>query len=126
MKAGAKVNTNAYIDDILTPALREMKNHFKNKEFTFQQDDAPSYASNRTQEWCRDNFPRFWSKELRPPSSPNFNPMDFSVWSMLETEACHSPHKTVEALEVSLVKAWAKIPQKKLCAAVESFRGRLE
>ena len=27
------MNINAYIDDILTPALREMKKHFKNKEF---------------------------------------------------------------------------------------------
>ena len=60
-------------------------------------------------------FPRFWSKELWPPSSPDLNRMDFSVWSMLETEACRSPHTTVESLKVSLVKAWAKIPQKK-CA----------
>ena len=52
--------------------------------------------------------------------------MVFSVWSVLETEACRSPHKTVEALKVSLVKARAKISQKKLCAAVESFRGRVE
>ena len=52
--------------------------------------------------------------------------MEFSVWSMLETEACRSPHTTVESLKVSLVKAWAKIAQKKLRAAVESFRGRIE
>lgn len=126
VKEGAKVNTNVYIDDILAPALRDMKEHFKRENFTFQQDGAPSHTSNKTQAWCRDNFPRFWSKELWPPSSPDLNPMDFSVWSMLETEACRSPHTTVESLKVSLVKAWAKIPQKKLRAAVESFRGRLE
>ena len=51
--------------------------------------------------------------------------MDFSVWSMLETEACGSPHTTVESLKVSLVKALAKIPQK-LRAAVESFKRRIE
>ena len=45
---------------------------------------------------------------------------------MLETEACRFPHKTVEALKVSLVEDWTKIPQKKLCAAAESSRGRLE
>ena len=70
--------------------------------------------------------PRFWSKELWPPSSPDLNPMDLSVWSMLETEACRSPHTTVESLKVSLVEALAKIPQKKLRAAVECFRGRIE
>ena len=59
-------------------------------------------------------------------SSPDLNPMDFSVWSMLETEACRSSHTTVESLKVSLVKVRAKIPQKKLRAAVESFRGQIE
>lgn len=126
VKEGAKVNTNAYIDDILTPALCEMKKHFKNETFTFQQDGAPSHTSNRTQEWCRANFPKFWSKDLWPPSSPDLNPMDFSVWSMLESEACRSPHDTVGSLKASLVKAWARIPQEKLHAAVESFRGRLQ
>ena len=45
---------------------------------------------------------------------------------MLDTEACRSPHTTVVSLNVSLVKAWVKIPQKKLRAAVDSFRGRIE
>ena len=39
---------------------------------------------------------------------------------MLETEACRSSRTAY------LVKAWAKIHHKKLRAAVESFRGRLE
>ena len=60
------------------------------------------------------------------PSSPVMNPIDFNVWSMLETETCRSPHTTAESLKVSLVKDWAKIPQKKLHAVVESFRGRIE
>ena len=102
-----------------------MKEHFKNEELTFQQDGFPSYTSNKTQSWCRENFPRFWSKKLWPHSSPDLNPMDFSVWSMLETEVCCSPHTTVESLKVSLVIGLAKIPQK-LRAAVGSFRGRIE
>ena len=126
VKEGAKVNTNVYIDDILTPALCEMKKHFKNDKFTFQQDGAPSHTSNRTQEWCRANFPNFWSKDLWPPSSPDLNPMDFSVWSMLESKACCSSHDMIGSLKKSLMKAWAKISQEKLRVAVESFRGRLQ
>ena len=35
-KQGAKVNTSVYIDDdILAPALRDMKQNFKNGYFTF-------------------------------------------------------------------------------------------
>ena len=73
VKEGVKVNTNVYIDEILTPALREMKKHFKNREFTFQQDGTPSHTSKKTQEWCQANFPKFWSKELWPTSSPDLN-----------------------------------------------------
>ena len=46
VKQGAKVNKNVYIDDILAPALRDMKEHFKNGDFTFQQDSAPTHTSN--------------------------------------------------------------------------------
>lgn len=123
---GAKVNTNSYIELILTPALQEAKKHFKNRPFTFQQDGAPSHTSNKTQKWCQDNFPRFWSKELWPPSSPDLNPMDFSVWSILEADACASSHGSVDALKRSLEKAWLKIPQETLCNAVKSFRKRIE
>ena len=52
VKMGAKVNKNLYIDDILVPSLCDMKEHFKNEVFTFQQDGAPFYTSNKTQAWC--------------------------------------------------------------------------
>ena len=68
LKQGAKVNTNVYFNVILFPLLRDMKVHFKNEDFIFQQDGAPSHTSNKTEAWCRENFLKFWSKELWPPS----------------------------------------------------------
>ena len=59
VKQGAKVSTNVYIGDNLTPALRDIKEHFKSGDFTFLQDGAPSHTSNKTQAWGRDNYPRF-------------------------------------------------------------------
>ena len=61
-----------------------------------------------------------------PPASPDLNPLDFNIWSILEAEACAKTHDTVEGLKVFLKKAWAKIPQKKFWVSVEGFRGRLE
>ena len=40
VKQGAKVNTNVYIDGILAPALRDMKEHFKNVDCTILQDNS--------------------------------------------------------------------------------------
>ena len=79
VKEGVKVNTDSYVNDILTPALASMKEKFKNKSFTFQQDGAPSHTSKKTQKWCKEHFPSFWTKDLWPPSSPDLNPMDFCV-----------------------------------------------
>ena len=61
-----------------------------------------------------------------PPSSPDLNPFDFSMWSMLEKDVCSSEKHSVDHLKKSLQKAWADISQKKICAAVEAFRPRLK
>jgi len=126
VKEGAKINAKSYIEDILTPVQVEMKKHFKDRPFTFQQDGAPSHTANKTQDWCERHFPAFWRKELWPPSSPDLNPLDFCVWSILEKEACATAHDSTETLKKSLARQWAKIPQETFRAAVKSFRGRLE
>ena len=126
IKQGTKPNINVYIEDISIPASQAIKKHFENKNFTFQQDNAPSHTSRKTQAWCRANFPNFWIKEMWPPASPDLNPLDFNIWSILEAEAYAKTHNTIEGLKVSLKKAWAKIPQEKLRVLVESFRGRLK
>ena len=79
VKEGAKINANTHIDDILTPAQAQMKKHFKDRPFTFQQDDAPSHTANKTQDWCERQFYSFWKKKLWPLSSPDLNPLDFFV-----------------------------------------------
>ena len=68
---------------------------FKESGITVQQDGATSQTANLVQEWCNKNIAGFWTKELWPPSSPDLNPMDFAVWSILDTNACSSDHLCV-------------------------------
>ena len=65
---------------------------FNNGEFLFQQDGAPAHTARSTQEWLKNETPGFLSKEEWPPSSPDLNPMDFSIWSILQEKACSKPH----------------------------------
>ncbi|CAD6188661.1 unnamed protein product [Caenorhabditis auriculariae] len=37
-----------------------------------------------------------------PPYSPDLNPMYYSVWNVLESKACTSPHQKIEPLKASL------------------------
>ena len=48
--------------------------------------------------------PNFWDKVLRPPSSPDLNPLDYSIWTYVESKACASPHNRITALKSSVIK----------------------
>ena len=54
------------------------------------------------------------------------NPMDFSMWSLLEAKVCSVSLQSVDALKTSLQRKWAKTPQETLRASVVNFRQRIE
>ena len=125
--SGVKINANTYKELILEPVVKKLaETMFNNGEFLFQQDGAPAHTARSTQEWLKNEIPGFLSKEEWPPSSPDLNPMDFSIWSILQEKACSKPHRNVESLKKSLVKEWANIPQEKLRISVEAVPLRLK
>ncbi|GFU59311.1 hypothetical protein TNCV_4198331 [Trichonephila clavipes] len=46
--------------------------------------------------------------------SPDLNPMDHSVWSILEFRACTKPHNTSDSLYQSLLREWGILKPKLL------------
>ena len=85
---------------------------FGNTGVTFQQDGATSHTAKLVQDFCEKNFKNFWANDLWPPSSPDLNPMDFGIWSILEQNACAKSHKNVDMLKCKLVKCWKQIDTK--------------
>ena len=63
---------------------------------------------------------------MRPPVSPDLNPMEFLLWSLLEAKICSVVHLSVDALKTSLQSEWSKIPQETLRTSVGNFRQRIE
>ena len=90
---GVKVNSMVYLDLLQSRVAPWFTNAFGNKDYVFQQDGAPAHTSNIVQIWAKENFKGFWAKEIWPPSSPDLNTMDYSVWAILETGLPHQPHK---------------------------------
>uniref|UniRef100_A0A914D0X7 Uncharacterized protein n=1 Tax=Acrobeloides nanus TaxID=290746 RepID=A0A914D0X7_9BILA len=52
----------------------------------------------------------------------DLNPLDYSVWSILEENACQKPHPNVESLK----KAWKEITLETLVKIVDNFPKRLK
>ena len=86
----------------------------------FQQDGAPCHTSKRTQAWLTENL-NFWSKELWPPSSPDLNPLDYSIWAYVQDRACQHAHPNENSLKSSIRKAWAQCQHRILRPYVPDF-----
>lgn len=127
VERGVKINAQVYQQRILKDAVIPWsRKHFKNERWTLQQDWAPAHSARSTMEFCKNNGIDVWDKSLWPANSPDLNPMDFSIWSILEQKACSTNHKSVESLKLSLQREWAKISNHQLSNIVKNFRKRLK
>ena len=124
---GVKINAQTYLELILEPEIQHAGYKlFKNRPWLFQQDSAPAHSANLTQNWLRTKNIDFIDKNEWPPSSPDLNPLDYSIWANLEARACPVPHKSLSSLKAALKREWDKMPQEELRHSVLSFRKRLQ
>lgn len=123
---GVKINQQVYREQVLEAYLIPWaQNEFGSEPWTFQQDSAPSHKAIATQSFLRNNVPHFISTDLWPPSSPDLNPLDFSIWGILKAKACSKKHSSLEALKQTLTREWNRISQNVIRAACMAFRKRL-
>ncbi|KAM8701702.1 hypothetical protein ACLKA7_004873 [Drosophila subpalustris] len=104
---GVKINQEVYRRDILDA-----------------EDSAPAHKAKMTQYWYTTHFPDFISSVKWPPYSPDLNPMDYSVWSILEARTCAKPHKSLEALKQSLLLEWDRLSPEDLRPIANNFKLR--
>ena len=121
-----KINSEYYVSKILEEGLVPWADReYGSDNWTFTQDGAPSHTSRFTQSWLKKNNPGYLGKEFWPPSSPDINPLDFNLWSILEDKACKKTYKNVEDLKAALIRAWDNIPMEIVRAAVDAVPRRL-
>jgi hypothetical protein len=74
---GLKINTEGHLKvlrDVVKPWMDRVAT---GRHYGFQQDSAPAHHTKMAQGWCGANLLEFWSKEVWPPSIPDFNPLDY-------------------------------------------------
>lgn len=126
VEKGVKMNQDMYRRDILeSVVLPWSQQHFENQSWIFQQDSAPAHRALNVQKWCQDNFPGFISSKEWPPYSPDLNPLDYSVWSILEARACATRHSSIESLKKKLLEECEKISTEEVQRIVENLEKRL-
>ena len=78
------------------------------------------------QEWMVDNLYNHINFNIWPPSSPDLNPLDYFVWSIVEEEVNEYPHKTKDSLKAVIVWVMSNMNKELLIKAWSRFRPRIE
>ena len=92
----------------------------------FQQDGAPAHTATATQAYLGTALEAFWPKDYWPPSSPDCNPLDYSIWWHIESKACRRRHNSLISLKRAVNKAWRAMEKAYVVGACQAFRARLE
>lgn len=126
VEKGVKINAKYYQERILEPIVKvEGKRIYKNSNWTFQQDSAPAHKAITTQQWCTSNLPDFISTSQWPPYSPDLNPLDYSIWGILEARVNAKRHRSIESLKTALIKEWDNLPMEMVRNSIDSWIPRL-
>jgi len=118
------VNGQYYRDllsDQLLPAIR----HTAGDVYTFQQDSAPAHRARETIGLLQRETPEFITPDLRPPNSPDLNPVDYRMWGVLQKRVHRKSVKNVDELKRRLTEAWLGIQQSVTDQAIDQWRIRL-
>ena len=87
---GFRLGADAYIEALRSTLVPWMKRVAVSRgsaahpaPFIFQQDSAPAHRAKRTLDYLKKEGIHFWTPAMWPPNSPDLNPMDYAIWSMV-------------------------------------------
>lgn len=123
VKIKAQVYQEKVLKDVLEPWVA---NNFLGRRFVLQQDWAPAHGAGTTLQMCQNLFPGFWGKNIWPSNSPDLNPLDYSVWSILEQKISKIQFKSIDHLKLVQRRAWDEITPSECATIFENFKKRLQ
>jgi len=123
-----KVNQKTYIDFLKTSLLPECRRLYPDDDVFFLQDSAPSHRAKATQNFLRDNTPDFISSQEWAPHSPDLNPLDHSVWEILQElvyKGRLEPFANLKDLQNVIRDKWHDVDDQTVRKAILQWKRRL-
>ena len=101
---GFRVTSAAYKEILKTEVLPWVKNITKNSDYVFSQDEVSAHTAKTVQDMLKASMsfdPKPWASQ-----SQDLNPLDFSLWILIEEKACKTRHSNTNELKASVNRAW--------------------
>ena len=84
VESGKKVNGDKYRKHLLKGLIPQMAKISNGKPYIFQQDGATAHTAEKNIEYLTESMPQLIPPDYWPPSSPDLNPLDYVLWSVLK------------------------------------------
>jgi len=123
-----KVNQKTYIDFLKTSLLPECHRLYPDNDFIFMQDSAPSHHAKATPNFLRDNTPDFITSQEWTLHSPDLNPLDYSVWDILQElfyKGRREPFANLKDLQNVIRDKWHNVDDLTVRKAILQWKRRL-
>ena len=98
-----------YLRINFSDVINECRGLRPHNDFVFVQDSAPSHRAKATQNFLQDNTPDFINSQEWTPHSPDLNPLDYSVWDILQElvdKGRHEPFANLKDLQSVIRDKW--------------------
>lgn len=118
------LNAEQYKEQILKPAMPDIKRLLPNSSFIFQQDGATCHTAKTTQDFLRGQPFKFLPKEDWPGNSPDLNPIE-NVWARLAWMVAKRQPKDLADLKRFLKQEWNKMDDDYIGNYVKSMPRRI-
>jgi len=93
--------------------------------FIFQQHSAAAHRARETIELLSRDTLDFIGPEMWPPNSPDLNPVDYSIWSVMEQRVYQERIQSTDELRQRLLTVWNGLEHQIIDNAVYQWRDRL-
>ena len=127
MAKGMRMGSKEYLEEVLIPHVKPWidANFPDATNVVFMQDGAPCHTSKVVQKWLSENI-NFWPKDVWPPSSPDLNPLDFSIWAYVQAKSCDQQHPNLDHLKAAVADVWNNLSVTYIRNVCKRFRPRVE
>ncbi len=98
----------------------------ENRHFIFQQGGAPAHNSKRAQDWLQKNLTEVWVKEIWPPSSPDWSPLDNFAWGVFELRVRAKPRNKTNDLILKIKGVMVSLARNIVMNTCKRFRSQFE
>lgn len=133
IEPGVKINSEYYQENVIKNfMIKDRARLFRNKEFLWHQDSAPSHVSKSTLNFLCENNIKFIHKDKWMPKSPDCAPKDYFVWGWMKkwirstTVRRKEKIRTKEQLKSYVLEAWDAIPLDFIRNTLNSWADRVQ